>query len=324
MKILNNMAQQDLIKLKQIPIRDYLSKLGIEPVKTSGRTLLYHTPYRTDNHPSFAVDMQKNTWHDFATGEGTSVIDLVMKVQNIDFKEAIKYLSGQNDITPVQIHHPVTTGMDKEPGIVILKEKPLNNPALITYLKERCIDISIAQKHCKELYYTAGGKRYFGIGFKNDTGGYEIRNKYFKGATSKDITAIRHKDALICHIFEGFIDYLSYLTIDKHNENNEKWTKINPDENIIILNSVTNINKAKDFLKNEKQLIIITTYFDNDDAGRKALKELRYFRDDLRNYPVIIDASSRYCDHKDINEYLMATSKQQKQKNTLTTSKIKM
>jgi hypothetical protein len=308
------MAQQDLTKIKQIPIREYLSKLGIEPVKTSCRALLYHAPYRKDNNPSFAVDVQKNTWHDFATGEGTSIIDLVMKVQNIGFKEAIQYLSGQNDISSVQVYQQHQTQTEKEPGIFILKEKPLNNPALITYLKERCIDISVAQKHCRELYYTAAGKRYFGIGFKNDSGGYEIRNKYFKGATSKDITTIRHKDAFACHIYEGFLDYLSHLTILTTDKYNNKWTRIKPDENIIILNSVTNINKAKDFLKNENQLIA-TTYLDNDDAGRRATEELRNFMHP--NRPVI-DASICYYDHKDVNEYLMTINKQQQQKkNTL-------
>ncbi|MDR1182368.1 MAG: toprim domain-containing protein [Bacteroidales bacterium] len=314
------MEQQDLKAIKQIFISQYLSKLGIEPVKRTGRTLLYHAPYRTDNHPSFAVDMQKNTWHDFATGEGTSIIDLVMKMHNIDFKEAISHLGGQNSMMPEQVYqqYPVTK-IEKEPGIVILKEKPLNNPALIAYLKERCIDIDIAQKHCKELYYMVGEKRYFGIGFKNDRGGYEIRNKYFKGATSKDITTICHKDAYACHIYEGFMDYLSHLTIDKHNmtNNSKYWLKTRPGENVIILNSVTNVNKAKDFLKSENQHRV-TIYLDNDNAGRRVTKELRDF---MIPEHLAIDASVCYQPHKDINDYLMSLGKQQK--NTVT-PKIKL
>jgi hypothetical protein len=314
------MAQQDLTTIKQIPISQYLSKLGIEPVKRSGRSLLYHAPYRADNHPSFAVDVQKNTWHDFATGEGTSIIDLVMKMRNVDFKEGITHLCEQDDITPAQAHQYRTTMTEKEPGIIILKEKVLNNPALITYLKERCIDIEIAQKYCKELYYMVGEKRYFGIGFKNDSGSYEIRNKYFKGATSKDITTIRRKDAFACHIYEGFLDYLSHLTIDKYNmtNNSENWLKLTSGENVIILNSVTNINKVKDFLNHESQLMV-TAYLDNDNAGRRATKELRDFM--RPKYP-IIDASICYQEHKDINEYLMAMNRQQ-QKNTVT-AKIKI
>jgi hypothetical protein len=318
LKIHDMTQQESLAAIKQISISQYLSRLGIEPVKKSGRALLYHAPYRTDNHPSFAVDLQKNTWHDFATEEGTSIIDLVMKMQNIDFKEAIKYLSGQDGIAPTQAHQYQPTAIEeKKPGIVILKEKPLNNLALIAYLKERYIDIEIAQKHCKELYYMVGEKRYFGIGFKNDSGGYEIRNKYFKGATSKDITTIYHEDAkknYACHIYEGFMDYLSHLTINKYNPD---WLKIEPGENILILNSITNISKAKDFLKNKNQLMA-TTYLDNDDAGRRATKELRDFTHP--RYP-IIDAAPCYLQNKDINDYLISLGKQQT--NTIT-SKMKI
>jgi hypothetical protein len=294
-------------------IRQYLSRLGIEPVNKTGRALLYHAPYRTDNHPSFAVDVQKNTWHDFATGEGASIIDLVMKVRNINFKEAVKYLSEQNDMTPVQTDHPITTGMEKDPGIVILKEKALNNPALIAYLRERGIDIPIAQKHCRELYYTAGDKRYFGIGFKNDKGGYEIRNKYFKGATSKDITTINgHVENVECFVFEGFIDYLSYLTLSKL-ENNMTG-KVGRNASVLILNSVTNLKKAeekvKDFLLKHSW---IATFLDNDEAGRMTTKAIM----NMCPNHLVLDKSAKYENFKDVNEYLIATNRsKQATKNT--------
>jgi hypothetical protein len=254
--------------------------------------------------------MQKNTWHDFATGEGTSIIDLVMKMQSIDFKEAIRYLSGQNDMVPAQAYQHPGIKEEKKPGIVILKEKPLNNPALITYLKERHIDPEIAQKNCKELYYAVGDKRYFGIGFKNDKGGYEIRNKYFKGATSKDITTINgYIQDFECVVFEGFIDYLSYLTLEKRVGKDE--TK----SSVVILNSVTNIHKAKDFLSKHK---LITTYLDNDEAGRTSVKAIM----DMCPTRPVEDMSDTYKGFKDINDYLMSMNEQQ-QKNTVT-SKMKI
>lgn len=303
------MAQQDLTAIKQIPIRDYLSKLGIEPVNKTGRSLLYHAPYRKDSNPSFAVDVQRNTWHDFATGEGTSIIDLVMKMQNIDFKEAIKLLGGQNDIALAQVYHSVTTEKAPGPGIAILKEKSLNNPALITYLKERHIDMEIAQKHCKELYYMVGEKRYFGIGFKNDKGGYEIRNKYFKGATSKDITTINgHIQGLECVVFEGFMDYLSYLTLEKLSGRNETR------KSVVILNSITNLNKAKDFLSKH---LYVTTFLDNDDAGRLTTDAIINL---CPNCPVV-DKSASYKDFKDVNEYLISASREQHPRPTVTVSK---
>ena len=44
------------------------------------------------------------------------------------------------------------------------------------------------------------GKNYFAIGFKNKSGGYEVRNRFFKGCMSPmDITHIRQPDPLREH-----------------------------------------------------------------------------------------------------------------------------
>ncbi|GHT62331.1 hypothetical protein AGMMS50239_15360 [Bacteroidia bacterium] len=61
-------------------------------------------------------------------------------------------------------------------------------------------------------------------------------------------------------VFEGFWDFLSYLTIQKIEKSKH---------DIAVLNSVANVEKAMNFLKAHRE---IYTYLDNDDAGRKATK----------------------------------------------------
>ena len=58
----------------------------------------------------------------------------------------------------------------------------------------------------QEMYYRIGGKPYFALAFRNDSGGYELRNPRFKGSTSKDITHIRQQGEPRekCLVFEGF------------------------------------------------------------------------------------------------------------------------
>ena len=65
------------------------------------------------------------------------------------------------------------------------------------------------------MRYLTGGKPYFAVGFLNRSGGYEIRNKFFKGCIApKDITHIRQEQPKeTCYLFEGFMDYLSFLTL---------------------------------------------------------------------------------------------------------------
>jgi hypothetical protein len=263
------MQKEDIDKLKAIPIRALLSGSGANPARHGAAYGLYRAPYRDDKTPSMKVDYAANTWYDFGTGEGGDIIDLVRKIHNADFKGAVQVLQAQSGLNVRDFAvAPAVTPITAAPGIKILHAAALHSPALLDYLRERRVDVSAAQQRCKELYYMAGdGKRYFGIGFSNDRGGYEIRNKYFKGATSKDITTrVGLEEGHICNVFEGFMDYLSHLTLQRREHNFLER------ESALILNSVTNVAKAKDFLQRHKR---IHAYLDNDEAGRKATQAIR-------------------------------------------------
>jgi hypothetical protein len=47
-------------------------------------------------------------------------------------------------------------------------------------LQERGINTELAKKECKEVRFANNGKHYFAIGFPNVSGGYEVRNRFFK------------------------------------------------------------------------------------------------------------------------------------------------
>jgi hypothetical protein len=92
----------------------------------------------------------------------------------------------------------------------------LSSPALLSYLQERGINTALAKRECREAHFTNNGKRYFAIAFPNISGGYEIRNRYFKGCIApKEISHIRQsgEPRKACYVFEGFMDYLSFLTL---------------------------------------------------------------------------------------------------------------
>ena len=138
----------------------------------------------------------------------------------------------------------------------------------------------------------------------------EIRNRYFKGCIApKDITHIRQqgepKNA--CYVFEGFMDYLSFLTLRL-----ESCLQC-PDfdrQDYMVLNSVANVSKALYPLGSYER---IHCFFDNDRAGMEALQQIRKEYDSTRH---IRDASQIYCGYKDLNVYLqkrMADGKGQMQ-----------
>lgn len=220
--------------LKSVAIGDYLHAIGHD---VAGRKNIVAF-WRGDNNPSVSIDHNKNVWYDHGTGEGGSVIDLVMKIEGCSFSEACKRLE---DFSFNRSYTPIAPKVEpRESGIVIDDVRELQHPALLQYLDERCIPIEIARQYCKQVHYHirhTPSKRYFAIGFQNDEGGWELRSKFFKGATNKATTYIQNYGTVLI-VFEGFFDFLSYLAMP------EGVLPSTPKADYLILNSVANSDKA--------------------------------------------------------------------------------
>ena len=272
-------------QIKQISIRAYLAEQGLHPVKDNPRYGLYLSPLREEHSPSFKVDYMRNLWYDFGLGTGGSIIDLIMRLEQCDAGEAMRQLERHIDGPSVFSFIGKNPAPQRPPSIIIDRVRPLENPALLDYLMERGIDLDTARLHCSEVHYYVVDKSYFAVGFRNDARGWELRNRYFKGCSSKAPTP-RHCDYTTCLVFEGFMDYLSFLTF-KHNPN--------PPHDTVVLNSVTNLAKAIPFIASHER---VYAYLDNDEAGRKATAELKAA---CRN---LSDQSIHYRLHNDLNDYL--------------------
>lgn len=195
------------------------------------------------------------------------------------------------------------TQQASKPSFEHLEVRELNHPALLRYLSERNIDLSIARKECVELHFSHGGKNYFAIGFKNKSGGYEVRNRFFKGCMSpKDITHVSQQGEprYACYVFEGMMDYLSFLSL--------RLLKF-PScpsldaQDYVILNSTSNVDKAVDALHGYER---ISCLLDNDEAGRKATLAI----ENALGYRVR-DASHLYSEYNDLNDYLCGVKSKQ-------------
>ncbi len=285
-------------QIKAIPIRNYLKSRGFYPTREYSGYGMYRSPFRDDSTPSLKVDYARNLWYDFGSGEGGSIIDLVMKMDGYTFNEAMGHLREQ-PLIPVeeQLSFSFHRNRGKNNGITLVDDKPLEHPRLLEYLQGRKIDPDIAKEHCREIHYSAGGNTYYAVGFANNAGGYELRNPSFKGCIApKDITRIRQEDGKeSCFVFEGFMDYLSLLTIRK--QLNPEYPNSNRHDNI-ILNSTANLHKALPLLADYEQ---VYCFLDNDKAGitvfRELQKELGYR---------VRDSSKHYSGYKDLNDYLCA------------------
>lgn len=281
---------------KNIRLADYLQSLGYQPVKQQGNSLWYNSPLRAEKESSFKVNLDRNLWYDFGMGKGGNIIALAQELyQSTDIPYLLNRITEQSpSVRPVSFSFgQQSLQPSSAPHVEIV---PLSSPTLFAYLQERGINTELAKRECKELRSFRDGKPYFTIAFPNASGGYEVRNKYFKGCTApKDITHIcqQEESKETCFVFEGFMDYLSFLTIRK--QRSPEFPDLNA-QDYLILNSTSNLSKALYPLGDYER---IHCFLDNDDAGRKAVEVIQ------SEYGLRVrDSSHLYSAHKDLNDYL--------------------
>ncbi len=283
-----------LKEIKTIPLAAFLSRLGHEPAARKGTRLWYKSPLRQEQRPSFKVDTALNCWYDFGAGKGGNIIDLATELyQSTDLRYLMRCIANSYPVPSVQTVASSFPQRHSAPSVEQFEVVPLEHRALIAYLQERGIPAHIANSNCKEAHYSLNGKSYFAVAFKNVNNGWELRNRYFKGCRGrKDISYLpwsRDGPSTECAVFEGFIDYLSALTLD-----------IISGADAIILNSVVNVNKAMPYLKG---YTAINCYLDNDNAGQTALAELKAIYGSI-----VIDRSTLYSEFNDLNDFLVNRS----------------
>jgi hypothetical protein len=279
---------------KKVSIIEILQDSGHVPDRINGNNYWYRSPLRKEETASFHVDSQKNLWCDLGESmparRGGDSIKLVKLMFNVDDSQALQIISKDRKTTQSLSFHQQKPSSQRTD---INHVQQLQNNALIQYLSTRKIPIEVATRYIKEAYWpsehnlTKEVKNYFGLAFRNDLGGYELRNKYFKGSTRpKGITTIEGNSTL--NIFEGFMDFLSFHTYCK---------KTKSAETNIVLNSNSNLYKLFDVLVNYET---INSYLDNDQSGKKAFDEIQSYRPDAINQSQII-----YPGYKDFNDFLL-------------------
>lgn len=283
--------------IKQIKLHDFLAAIGCKPVKQYGVNLMYLSPLRAEKHASFKVNTEINQWYDFGIGKGGNIIDLAELLYKSSDVSYLIHQIERNAPSNVPASLPTAQPTLQKNSFEQLQVQPLIHPALIKYLEERCIDVETARTVCKELHFDTRGKHYFGIGFPNIAGGYEIRNPFFKGCIApKDISHFYAEEPKkVCFLFEGFMDFLSFMTLRRKENDGLKW------QDYLVLNSVTNIHKAAKILSRYDS---VQCFLDNDNAGRNA-----YLRLSKELGKFVTDASTLYNGFKDLNEYLCAEFK---------------
>ena len=288
-----SVSNERLKEIRRKSIIDYLQSVGISPCTEDGKKAVYYSPIRSkEKTPSFFVFKNSNRFKDFGNGANGNIISLVELMQGVGFKEAIEILEGCSiGVFDSGYIEGVKSEANKGTVIELKKVKELgNNRALADYLvNERRIPLKVGKEFLREVYYCVNDRHYFALGFENDSKGFEIRNRYFKGCVgAKSYTKIKGFNNDYSIVFEGFMDFLSAVVLYGR-ENVLSY-------DVFVLNSLSSLSQIQSQLLFDRY-IHIYLFLDNDSSGRKATKELlenRRFK----------DCSSRYDGFKDLNDFL--------------------
>jgi len=278
---------------REIPIVEFLKKNGFSPHRENHKEAWYFSPIRDESTPSFKVSKILNRWYDHGLGKGGNVIDLVLEMNNnCSVQEALLILD--RDIPSFSFQQQNTFAVLKpEDEIRIEKVLPIQHPALLNYLLRRKVNPKQVARYAKQVHYTFKNSTYFAIGLENVSGGWELRNSYYKNAAApKDFSFFSKANKRLA-ITEGMFDFFSLISL---------YPDLPQKSDFIVLNSVSFVSRIKNIASRYTK---VGLYLDNDLAGKKATKQL------LGVFNNSVDMSAIYGFKKDMNVYLTTSNRRQ-------------
>ncbi|MFC0428784.1 toprim domain-containing protein [Chryseobacterium scophthalmum] len=279
-------------KFNSISLEEVLLSLGHLPTKQNEKEAWYLNPFASESQASFKLDKRINAWYLHSEGVGGNNTDFMKKYLNTSVNEVLIWAEKQN----FSSFHQQQQIIKSEANYTIDEILDLQNPNLKQYLQGRGLSPKVYD-HIKEVRFTMRSKKLYAIGFENLSGGFELRNAFYKGSLlKKDVSLIdlsvngqnksniQDTDVRGVAVFEGFIDALSFIELQKSFAGD-----------ILVMNSIALLNKSIEHLKNYPDIHL---FLDNDNAGIKCRSEI------IKFFPEAKDHSGIYSNHKDLNEFL--------------------
>ena len=290
-----NCKQFNSVKLEEI-----LVSLGHHPTKQNEKEAWFLNPFYTETQASFKINKNLNYWYLHSEGIGGNNVDFMKKYLNASVKEVLEWAEKQNFSSFQQQN--VIHSINSKPNYQITEIKKLQNEHLKSYLHQRGLS-KVVYPLVKEIHFTIGEKKLYAIGFENFSGGWELRNSFYKGSLlKKDISLINlnnQTENKNVAVFEGFTDALSFV---------EMKPFFNGD--LLVMNSISLLNKTKECLKKYAEVHL---FLDNDNAGENCKNAI------LKDFPHAKNNAEIYSGFKDLNAFISDTKKSENMMQNLKT-----
>ena len=340
----------NIAQAKELNLNEFLAWLGHSPAKIEASENWYCSPFREETTPSFKVSANGKVWADFGASPLTSrptashtalkvaggtIIDLALHYWRLspdDIKTALGHIRQTAG-------NPTYTSLPKAQAIQQTEEKGLilhsvsefsqwtgqgrsrNFSPQAQYLASRGLNPAICGSYVHTVKFSANKtpkKAWYGLGFRNDAGGYELRAKFgdtaFKGVVGgKDITHIKPRnESHRLHIFEGFPDFLTALHLLPDT--------IKPkDEHFLILNSASLIERAKAKIQ-ESDYNTLILWTQNDKTGKEVEQFFLKLPDELAQVKNVGSMAYLYQENEDLNAWYQTQDNTPKINNSMLNS----
>ena len=284
-----------------IPLEEVLQILGHHPTKQNEKEAWFLNPFANENHASFKLDKRNNIWFLHSEGIGGNNTDFMIKYLNASVKEVLEWAEKQI-FSSFQPQNSIQKQNSLKQNYQITEIKELQNENLKDYLHQRGLSTKVYPL-VKEIHFRIGEKNLYAIGFENLSGGWELRNSFYKGSLlKKDISILnfnnesqnQNETGKRIAVFEGFTDALSFVEMKPFFNGN-----------LLVMNSISLLNRTKEYLQNYSEIHL---FLDNDKAGENCKNSI------LNSFPEAKDYSEIYSPHKDLNDYLLSRIKSETEK----------
>ena len=182
-------------------------------LKRAGRNLVGRCPFHSEKTPSFTVF--EDNFHCFGCGAGGDVITFAMRIENLDYRDAVQFLADRCGMTVPQ--DEIRYSNAEKPKLVRERAFAMNKAAARIFYENLVSEDGVeARKYLSDRGLSNATIKRFGLGFaKNEF--YDLYNKLSKLGYTKD----EIKENFLCGIsqksgnpFDMFRNRIMFPIID--------------------------------------------------------------------------------------------------------------
>ncbi len=166
------------------PVDEIKSKLGVEEVvsgylqlQRAGKNFKAKCPFHNEKTPSFIVNPERQIWHCFGCGEGGDIFSFVMKIEGLEFRDALKLLAERAGVKLENVNYRDSGKKGRLLEIVEVSRK----------FYEECIKIKIGKKAYEYLCGRGLSKdtiEKFQLGYAPES--WDLLSKFLKNKKYKE------------------------------------------------------------------------------------------------------------------------------------------